>query len=473
MLFTPFTSPSGVSAIEGDSGVSVDTTSTNGTSDISTRATTPTVGISLPSTLDFTNSTNDSAGYSLYLYSTNGNNSLKSTNPATTSSITATDATVVLGSLENNTWGYNLGTTAPTTTTTYTAVPTDNSTPIQTKDTSTTNSANDTYTLTFGAKVDTNLPSGTYSNTLTIAVVAEPKAIADITGLTYMQDMTPEVCAETEVGTTTRLTDKRDNKQYWVTKLADNNCWMTQNLDLDIPASGLTNTDSDINNASGVWDANSQYPPLATERPGVISEANSSLQAFSWDLGMYIKSDPSAYNDCDRVKSLSVSRCTSAGWTDVSSMTPMSDSNTDVIISDNTYNAHYLIGNLYQWNAATAGTGGTVINSNAPDSICPKGWQLPASSYSGSYQALIGAYNIGYNTASSITITQAPLYFIPSGHINSGSLSSAGSRGNYWSSTADTSASSAYTLNFYLGAVTASNTSYRYVGSSVRCIARQ
>ena len=164
MLFAPAVSPSGASATEGDSGVS-------------TRATTPTVGISLPSTIDFTNilptpsgstttaianisiTTNDSASYSLYLYSTDGDNSLKSINPATTSSITATNTTATITNLTNNTWGYNLSTTTPTNTTTYTAVPTNNSTPIQTKDTSTTNSANDTYTLSFAAKVNTDLPS--------------------------------------------------------------------------------------------------------------------------------------------------------------------------------------------------------------------------------------------------------------------------------------------------------------------------
>ena len=249
MLFTPSTSPFRASAIEGDSSVSVDATSTNGTSDISTRATTPTVGISLPSTIDFTNilptpsgstttatanisiTTNDSAGYSLYLYA-DEDNSLKPVNPANNSSIVATESAVSLDNLTNNTWGYNLSTTTPTNTATYAAVPTNDSTPIQTKDTSTTNSTNDTYTLTFGAKVDTNLPSGTYSNTLTIAVVAEPPAITDITGLTYMQDMTPEVCAETEVGTTATLTDKRDNNTYTIAKLPDGACWMTQNLRL-------------------------------------------------------------------------------------------------------------------------------------------------------------------------------------------------------------------------------------------------
>lgn len=61
-----------------------------------------------------------------------------------------------------------------------------------------------------------------------------------------------------------------------------------------------------------------------------------------------------------------------------------------------TYDARYLIGNYYSYNAAAAGSGGEELSSgnadnvtntqelnallkNAPDSICPKGWQLPRS----------------------------------------------------------------------------------------------
>ena len=183
MLFAPSISQPAASAVEDNSA-------------ISTYAVTPTVGISLPTSIDFddvlptpsgatttatadlTITTTDSAGYNLYLYSSDGDNRLKPKIPslANTSSINATagDVGLTLSSLKPNTWGYNLGTTAPDDNTTYTAVPTDNSTPIQTKDTSDTNSANDTYTLSFGAKVDTTTASGAYSNALTVAVVAEP-----------------------------------------------------------------------------------------------------------------------------------------------------------------------------------------------------------------------------------------------------------------------------------------------------------
>ena len=151
----------------------------------------PTVSLSVPATIEFADvmatpsgatttasatigvTTTASAGYKLYLYAKD--NSLKSLNPNTTQSIASASASS-LDSFTNNTWGYNLteGTTAGTT---YSALPITNTTPTQTKDTSDTNSANDTYTLSLGAKVDSTIPSGTYTATMTVAVVAEPGGI--------------------------------------------------------------------------------------------------------------------------------------------------------------------------------------------------------------------------------------------------------------------------------------------------------
>ena len=443
MLFAPSISQPEASATENNSSTS--TSATENSSDISTYAVTPTVGISLPTSIDFadvlptpsgatttatadlTITTSDSAGYSLYLYSSDGDNSLRPKISANISQINATagDVGLTLSSLKPNTWGYNLGTEAPTDSTTYSAVPTDNSTPIQTKDTSDTNSANDTYTLSFGAKVDTTTASGAYSNTLTIAVVAEPKKIPIGDQISYMQDMTPAICDEAPLNDTARLTDTRDGKQYWVTKLADGNCWMTQNLDLDLThGTPLTPDDSDV---SSSWD-----PPRTTEQPGTITSTDTNTETYSWDLGMYVKSDPDRYSDyCGGfgTKGLADANCTSAGWTNVSSMTPMEDGNATDAISGSTYNAHYLAGNLYQWNAATAGTGGT--------------------------------------------ITSTPLYFNPSGRVRMGALWYAGDNGHYWSSTVYSNTSLAYHLGFDSGGVDPSDYNMCFGGLSVRCLASQ
>ena len=180
--------------------------------------------------------TTASAGYKLYLYAED--NSLKSLNPNTTQSITSASASS-LDSFTNNTWGYNL-TEGAIAGTTYSVLPTTNTTPTQTKDTSTTNSANDTYTLSLGAKVDSTIPSGTYTSTLTVAVVAEPRAI------TYIQDLTLADCQSQASDADVTVKDKRDDNEYTV-RYINGACWMTQNLRL---AGGQTLTSADSNVAS-------------------------------------------------------------------------------------------------------------------------------------------------------------------------------------------------------------------------------
>ena len=311
MLFAPAASQPEASAVEDNSG-------------ISTYAATPTVGISLPTSIDFddvlptpsgatttatanlTVTTTDSAGYSLYLYSSDGDNSLrpKISSLANISKINATagDVGLTLSSLEPNTWGYNLGTEAPTDTTTYSAVPTDNSTPIQTKDTSDTNSANDTYTLSFGAKVDSTIASGAYSNALTVAVVAEPRAII------YIQDLTLSDCQSQASDADLTVKDKRDDNDYTV-RYINGACWMTQNLRL---SGGTTLTTSDSNVTR-----NYTLPSSSTSGFNSYTVANM-YNGTSTSYGAY-------YNYC----------------------------------------------------AASAGTVCSQTRADATQDICPKGWRLP------------------------------------------------------------------------------------------------
>lgn len=83
------------------------------------------------------------------------------------------------------------------------------------------------------------------------------KETRDMSQITYMQDITPEICtntpeADAEGHNQFQLKDSRDQKSYWVAKLKDGNCWMTQNLDLDLwdnksnVGTRLSNMDSDL-----------------------------------------------------------------------------------------------------------------------------------------------------------------------------------------------------------------------------------
>ena len=446
-------------------------------------------GIFSSNTAALSISTNNETGYSLYLATGNGENTLTSQNPGTSDVISAVnggDNGVTSTGFGNNTWGYNLSQEAVSDTTAYKAVPT------ATGDTAIISTESPTeadhYNLTFGTKVDTSLPSGTYSNDVVVSVVANPAYVPlAFNGITTMQEMTSEICAEATENETTRLTDTRDGKQYWVAKLADGNCWMTQNLSLDLSTDiVLTPENTDIStNWTPKWDTQTDA------RVGITDDT----ETLSWNLGSYVLSKPTAWESCDGGLSAgdpvpSISACIDGLFVDVSNMSPMDDiSANGVVLDGTTYDAHYLVGNYYQWNAATAGTGSTIANTDAAGSICPKGWHLPAGNTNngGSFYYLLSQY--GFSSAPTTgdgSLVLAPLYFVSSGDIElnwasispqtraagaAGLTPRAGSLGTYWSSTAS-SVSYAYSLRFSTDGVSTSSSYRRYSGHSIRCLAR-
>ena len=222
---------------------------------------------------------------------------------------------------------------------------------------------------------------------------------------------------------------------------------MTQNLELDLAGKTLTPEDSDVSNN---WNYDSAGGNAYTSaQDGSLT--SSAIQYYN--LGKYVWKTPNSTSSCSPDTNFSESGCANY-WQDASSMTPMTTYRTDgVSVDGNTYDAHYLAGNYYSWQAATAGTGSSATSSyaEATDSICPAGWQLP---YSGTN-----------------SITRAPLFFVRSGCVNPANyLSNAGNSGTYWSSVANSS-SNAYTLGFYSSGVSPSGSYNRYNGQSVRCVA--
>ena len=295
---------------------------------------------------------------------------------------------------------------------------------------------------------------------------------------TYMQDMTPGGCAISNEGDTKRLIDKRDGKYYWVAKLADGNCWMTQNLDLDLVAGKkLIPADSDT---SSSWD------PGVTTLDTAQTSVHSNTVVQSWDLGNVVWMTPDSSSGCGGSSgdyNFATADCDSY-WQDVSSWTPMTEYRTDGIsVENNTYDAHYLVGNYYSWQAVTAGTGVgiTTRNDKAPDSICPKGFELPTSgisynSTSGSFYNLLSKYDLASNpTSGNNNIVKAPLFFVRSGSVDPTFhyLVSAGSYGSYWSSVVRSS-----NFSYYLSLTSndveptpLNGISSWMNGRSVRCVA--
>ena len=264
--------------------------------------------------------TNNETGYSLYLATTNGENTLTSNNPSTTETIdaiTLADGTDPIPSSDftNNTWGYNLSTgdVSASDSTTYKPVPTTNgTTPINTPTEAPTEDNGDAYSLMFGAKVDTSLPSGTYSNQVVVSAVANPAYVPTISAMTNMQDVTAEICAASADGETATLTDTRDSNTYTVAKI-NGACWMTQNLRLS-GGRKLTSADSNVTR---------DYTLPTTQ--------------LADNIGSY-----------------------TAPQTTISS------------------NTSY--GGYYNYCAASAGTVCSQTQANATQSICPKGWRLPTNS---------------------------------------------------------------------------------------------
>lgn len=68
-----------------------------------------------------------------------------------------------------------------------------------------------------------------------------------------MQQMTAEICSNSAEHESKQLIDTRDNKSYWVAKLKDGNCWMTQNLDYDGYGTKLTSPSSWQNSGSTAY----------------------------------------------------------------------------------------------------------------------------------------------------------------------------------------------------------------------------
>lgn len=125
-------------------------------------------------------------------------------------------------------------------------------------------------------------------------------------------------------------------------------------------------------------------------------------------------------------------------------------------------------GYLYNWQAAM-NRSDAYPNGGNPSAgvqgICPVGWHLPTKE---EYQSLYDSG--GSTTALKFAQIQGAWKAALGGYTgSSGTISSAGSSGYYWSSTY-TSATSAYSLNVYASSANPAYSSSRSYGYAVRCV---
>ena len=195
--------------------------------------------------------------------------------------------------------------------------------------------------ITFGVKVNSELPSGVYNCDMTVVAIAN-RIPYTIDTIDFLQDIDEDVIDNMVVGEQHQLMDARDEKTYFVAKLADGNVWMTQNLDFELSAEGtaLDPSTTDVHEAK-----------VLTVSTNAATWGQDNTLAYYKDAG-----------DLYRPNGLDTAVDSSA-------------------LADDSTDQHYQLGSYYSWNAATAGSGaGLEAGAVASESICPKGWKLPTAS---------------------------------------------------------------------------------------------
>jgi len=187
-----------------------------------------------------------------------------------------------------------------------------------------------------------------------------------------MQGMSSAICERMELETPYTLKDARDNNEYNVVRLKDNNCYMQDDLQLILSTEKtLTSADTDLNSKDS-WTPNFNT--------------------------MYIDEDGRAYSDPEYHNELSMDSVLSE-FCDGRSMQECMMSHIDLsaIASDGMYAyngvaglAHPSIPSTYIDINNIDAAGVTI----AKDSICPKGWQLLGSDLPQNIGTAYGLYDL-------------------------------------------------------------------------------
>ena len=277
-------------------------------------------------------------------------------------------------------------------------------------------------------------------------------------------------CSDMSVGESDYLYDTRDNNIYLVGKLADNNCWMLDNLRLD---------PTDSTTAANMTSSNTNAPAAAITN---YLNGSSTAPQSGWSTTAVFNSATNAWTN----------------YYDVPEINIAFGSNT----KDSVVPAHYGAGSgkrgtYYNFCAATAGTycwasgagkdlPDTIVD--APYDICPAGWHMPTGGVRkndteqvdtgeiGDYQTLCNILN-GPNCTNGMSMTatnqnslQYKLGLPLSGFLYSDSQFNYGSFGDWWSSTYY-NGNHMYYLAVNSGNVWPMNYGNRYYGFTMRCVA--
>ena len=262
---------------------------------------------------------------------------------------------------------------------------------------------------------------------------------------TSMQEFTGTTCGSMSVGDVVSLTDERNGQTYRIKKMQDNKCWMVDNL---------------------------KY----------AGEANTDLANVDGTYGL-VYNNSGKYNTVDGTDTQSTENSDKAFYNN-----PMSAS---YCYGDSIQSSYTKCGYLYNWYAATAGTGTydtSTYGTNVSGSICPTGWRLPSATSDGStatgdgtsytaadFAVLNASMNAGSLTTGSTSNYYAGWQFtgawsgVFSGYWSNG-FDYQGSGGYYWSSTAYSSTSAWYLDINSSGVYPGGSSGSKYYGFAIRCV---
>ena len=384
-------------------------------------------------------STNNATGYTLDMASKGNDSNLVNIQNSSRYLTSSFSGSVTSVTMPNNSWGFSLDNTN------YSAVPLSDDAAVIKYNPSPVD--HDIIPIYYGAKVDNNTPKGVYVDTVTFTVYINSDAIPDnvrtIFDITYMQDMNSLVCENTATPNAnateitqvkiidntkiprTTLIDSRDGTTYLVSKLADGNCWMSQNLEFETDTEPLFNTTTDLTTIQ------------STTMENATKEYNDySYNGANWYTDYSVK--PSDDNKYYRGGTTAASTPSGAG-------------------SAYNWERAGVYYNFYSAAAATVNAGAT----ETEDTICPFGWTLPTEIEWNTMLSTYGINNLSQATADPVNIPGA-------GAVNNmidqnRQYYDTGSAAHYWLKDSQATVANGYVNNSGMWVM---------VGASIRCIAK-
>lgn len=346
---------------------------------------------------------------------------------------------------------------------TYGALSTDPNHPTVIIDTNKAAAAGSPIKINYATRLDNTIVNDQYTGKIVYTIT--PK-ISPWRDLTYMQEMTPELCAAEPTPLpgavdvpTKELIDNRDGQHYTIAKYSDGHCWMTRNLNLMLSdQTTLTAANTNLVDTTEWTPSHSTITDLAN-----WEDKNDSPRSYSHGE-QYIYSSGSF--DEDPVYS-SLNACVTAGHSAESC-------------------EHYKVGVFYNWTAAKAtNNSASQIDyaTSSHDSICPKGWTLPAAN--AEPPAMVGTMLFKQGIVTSPTVTRVadsytpgafdkirsqPLYWTRGGYVHHKTLDRQSQEGTYWSDTAYDADFGRHTY-FTRDGISMRTATYKFYANNIRCVA--